>query len=122
MHTALIRLAEYACLSVIHMFVAEGFCGGCVSVGGVCGGDGSSRRRSGLAVAVLVIIIVILLLVVMIVLRLVAECECLLQSALLQHVYPYEVQIIKLCFAIKVAYKLPTCAPSILPKFHEVIT
>jgi hypothetical protein len=101
------------------MFVAEGCCGGCVSIGDVCGGDGSSSGGSGLAVAVLVVMIAILLLLVMIVV--VAECENLLQSPLLQRVYSCEVQITKLycTFAIKVAYKLPICAPSMLPKFNE---
>jgi hypothetical protein len=79
------------------MFVAEGCCGECVSVGGVCGGDDGSRGHIGLAVAVLVIIIiiiVILLLVVMIAVA--AECESLLESPLLQRFYSYEVQITKL--------------------------
>ena len=72
------------------MFVAEGCCGDCVSVGGVCG-DG------GLAVAVLVIIIVILLLVVVVVIVVVAECERPLRSPILQRVFSYEAEITKLC-------------------------
>jgi len=100
------------------MFVSEGCCGGCVKVGGVCGGDGSSRGCSGLAVALLVIIIAILLLLVVIVV--VAECESPLRSPLLQRVYSYEGQITKLCLLSKWPTSYQLCARSMLNKFHEV--